>query len=799
MRKGGKLPTLLSSLVCIGGISATSGLVHAQVSGQSKPGVVENDSTSLAEVVVTASKRSESLQNVSAAVTAIGGDRLASEGINNVEDLQRLVPSLTVGQAYNQAKITIRGVGVNDILPGTDAAVALYEDQAYISNTVAQLTAMFDLERIEILRGPQGSLYGRNAVGGAINLITAKPTDDLEGYSRLTIGNYDLEEFEGAISGPINSWLKMRLATKIDSRGGYGEDITTGNPVDNSHKSMFRVQADITPADRFDWLISGEYYDQNDASGAFHNGGDAFPNFVPIGAGGFASNPRDTAGDFDPFTRTRTWSVTSTGKWEANDWLTVTNITNYRWFDSTQGQDMDMSSVYNSEQTTGADSTLVRDYGSKPQLSTELQFGTNSQFVKGTTGFNYFYEKLETTTLFGGHPDLGPDSSVNVIAASGYNPLALLATCGISNLAYSPARSDGQVNPAPDFCGAANGETKAVGIYSQYEINLGFLTASLSSVSLKLGGRYSNESRSASNPSVAVTTTDVFVAPSSWSVHYHNISPTAGAEWKPTEDTLLYYTYSQGFKAGGGDLQPGDTNVVKPERIVNNEFGFKGTFFDRRLLLDAAGFYYTLENLQIERFIGSPTGIGFVDVFENAALAKAHGAELEASVLPVQGVRLDASVAYLHSVFTQYVTSDPLSPAAVVNGQVIGAGPPESLAGNPTPHSPTWSGDLRGEVDLPSGLLPGNGLYTFGADIGVKSRDYLSEFHRNDESMSGYATVGTTLAWHPKDSGLSVELWGRNLTNKLIINNFYALNTIGLKAVTYEAPRTYGATIGYKF
>src|SRR5690606_16683487 len=184
-------------------------------------------------ILVTAQRREQSLQDVTASVVAIGTDRLDEAQINNLQDLQTIVPSVNFGNDFNQAKIFIRGVGANTSTTGNATGVALHVDGAVVSRAEAQLTSLFDLERVEVLRGPQGTLYGRNATGGSINLITAKPTRDFSGYGRVTYGNYDTLITEAAISGPITNNILFRVAAKSENRDGFGENPATGNDVDD--------------------------------------------------------------------------------------------------------------------------------------------------------------------------------------------------------------------------------------------------------------------------------------------------------------------------------------------------------------------------------------------------------------------------------------------------------------------------------------------------------------------------------------------------------------------------------------
>ena len=240
----------------------------------------------LEEIIVTAQKRDQSLQEVTAAVTALSSERLESAHVNNIEDLQLIVPSMYFGNDFNMAKLTIRGVGSNTSTTGSETGVALHVDGAVVARAEAQLTSLFDLDRVEVLRGPQGSLYGRNAVGGSINLITAKPTEEFSGYGRLSYGDYNYINFEGALAGPLGSDRVLgRIAVKSEDRDGFGENPVTGNDVDDLDRKMARAHLQFNLSDDFDILLSGEYYDQNDRSRALKFRRDAFPGRRPADLG----------------------------------------------------------------------------------------------------------------------------------------------------------------------------------------------------------------------------------------------------------------------------------------------------------------------------------------------------------------------------------------------------------------------------------------------------------------------------------------------------------------------------------
>jgi iron complex outermembrane receptor protein len=202
-------------------------------------------------MIVTAQKREQELQDVSASVSAVSADRLQSAQIHNIEDLQVLVPNIQLGADFHMAKTFVRGVGLNTVTTGSETGVAMHADGVFIARSEAQLTSFFDLERVEVLRGPQGTLYGRNAVGGSINLITVKPTEDFEGYGRFTYGNYDYIVGEGAVSGALSDTLLARIAFKSENRSGFGINPATGNDVDNLSRSMARLHLNWVPTDNF--------------------------------------------------------------------------------------------------------------------------------------------------------------------------------------------------------------------------------------------------------------------------------------------------------------------------------------------------------------------------------------------------------------------------------------------------------------------------------------------------------------------------------------------------------------------
>jgi iron complex outermembrane receptor protein len=772
-------------------------------------------SAELQEIVVTAQKREQSLQEVSAPVTAIDADRLQNAHIDNLEDLQLIAPSITFGTDFNIAKVFIRGVGENTSTTGSEPGVALHVDGAVVARPEAQLTSLFDLERVEVLRGPQGTLYGRNATGGSINLITRKPTAQLDGYARITGGNFDALAVEAALGGPVSDAIRVRLAVKDEQHSGFGKNPVTGNDVDDLNRRMARAEVMVLPTNNVDWLLSGEWFRQNDASGALHFWRESFlgiPALAATGIGGYAVNPRDLASEDDPHTSTDTWAVTSTLNWHLSDALTVTNISNYRDFRTSATQDLDVSAVVNSLAADGQASTIQRRDVMSRQKSTEFQLKYEADRLNGVFGLFYFNEDQTPTDTVGVAPVFGAASNLALLAkgpiivdgtpnAPPFDPQAALALC--NTYAHATPIAGSTPIPPKRVCAHSIFGTDAYAAFGQTTIGLGRFSNALESLSLKLGGRYSWERRTSANPSIIFARNGlgpVLVTTAGATYRTRNFSdftPEAGLEWRPVERLLFYYTYSEGFKSGAGENAAGSTNIVGPEKIRNHEVGLKSEWLDRRLAVNLAAFSYRLNGLQISKTINDPVA-GFVTRFENAASVSGKGVELELLGAPMDRLRVTASIDYLHARFDNFTTADPLDPRNIAgqplyNPQII------QLAGNPTRNSPDWSGDLHGEWDLLGLKLPASGYLTLSGDLSYKSEIFFTEFDRLLEGSRAYAMLDASLRYTSGDDKITLELWGKNLTDILRPSSTFALATARTIGVSYLPPRTYGVTAGYRF
>jgi len=782
----------------------------------------------LEEIVVTAQKRVQSLQDASVAVTALSADRLAANQVDSLQDVQTIVPSVNFGSDFNQAKLFIRGVGANTSTTGNSTSVALYVDGAVVARAEAQLTSLFDLERVEVLRGPQGTLYGRNTTGGSVNLITAKPTRELSGYARVTGGNYDALSEEFAVSGPITSKVLFRIAGKNETRGGFGVNPVGGQGVDDVNRRMARGHLQFDFTDKVSLLLTGEFFRQNDSSGAVHYLRDSFPGvarLASLGAGGYAVNPRDLATESQPGTDTKTYAFTGTLHIAATDALSFTNIANYRSFKSSLFQDLDLSAVLDSLQTNGQATTIQERRIDSEQYSDELQVNYSNRYLNIVGGAFYFHERQRPRDNVGLQRRNGMQSNIAVLTAAGFDLATAYDLCG-----YSPGTVPGgsTVIAPKRVCIHSDLGSEAYAFFGQANIGLGALSDSLESLNLKLGGRYSSERVDSANPAVIIARNGLgpvvsFTTAGTYRERsFSDFTPEYGIEWRPTRDVLAYYTYSEGFKAGSGENAAGSTTIVDPEQMKNHEVGIKTSLFDRRMIVNLAYFHYTLDGAQLNKTIpGGPSG--FQTIFQNAARTSADGFELELAGIAGGSFRWSGALSYTDAKFDDYVTLDPLNPANIITpgctpydpvtnpdptACISGTYPPGTvfppgsgniqLAGNQVRNTPKIAWNLHGEYDLPVRAALG-GRLTLAADVSHKSRVYFSEYQRDIESAAPYTMTDASLTYAGKDDKVTVALWGKNLTNVDRPSSTFALATGRLIGVTYLAPRTYGVTVGYRF
>ncbi|MBM0106049.1 TonB-dependent receptor [Steroidobacter sp. S1-65] len=713
----------------------------------------------LEEVIVTAQKREQSLQDVSVAVTAVSADDLLRSNIKSIEDLQTRVPGVTFGNDFSFAKLFIRGVGLNSSFAGIDPSVALHVDGAVVAQASAQFASLFDLERVEALRGPQGTLYGRNATGGSINLITAKPTQHFSGYTNLSIGGSDLSYgLDSALSGPLTDAMLGRVAVHYQHHDGYGIHTGSGKDIDDLNVIATRAHLQFKFSDNVDLLLSGEYAKEDDHSKSVHFIAPMFPvppqpSLRALGLPNVLANSRNVGGDFRPSFESETWSTTATLTWQLSDAVALKSLTNYREFDDQLVQDFDVSDTVNGGFPPAPTSTMQLQAIGDEQFSEELQFIYEGDKLRGIAAAYYLQESIDSLVLLGRDPVRFPERSRVVVPAT----LDVDAWAVFANFTYA--------------------------------INDLF--------SVKAGARYSAEERTVENRFGVASPVDpaaVFDPVRRASRDYSDFSPEVGVELRPSSDMMLYATYSEGFKSGTANLGERVPNLVNPETIENFEAGIKSRWLRDTLLLNVAAFKYKVEDAQYDRTYAITAPPFYAARLENAATTDGRGVELESSWLATDRFRLSLSGTYYHIRFDRFLSQNPINPALF--GPAGSSLPPEDLAGNSPRNTPDWTAELSATYKWP--LTSGASL-ALTAAAAARDKQYYTEFNDDITGQDDYTLYDANLLYTTPGGKLTLNLWGKNLTDEMIVSGIYVTSTARTITGTYLPPRTYGATVGYKF
>jgi iron complex outermembrane recepter protein len=712
------------------------------------------------EVVVTATKRKQSVQDASVSISAIETERLLDAGIDSLEEVQRVLPGLTVGNDFSFAKIFVRGIGLNSAFPGLDPSVALHTDGAVIAQAAGQFTSLFDLERVELLRGPQGTLYGRNATGGSINLVTRKPTAETDGYARVTVGGRELDFItDAALGGPLVAESVLgRIALHYQDRDGFGKHTGTGEDIDDAHVMAGRSHLTLLPADDVEWLISGEYYEEDDHSKALKFLEPSFPTpptpgLMALGLPNVQPGSRNVGGDFRPTNERETWSITSTLSWSLADRTTLRSITNHRRLDDVLIQDFDTSDTVVGTFPPSPTSTTQLQRIDEDQTSQELQLVYEGERLSGLVGLYYIHENVGSEIRIGRDPEDFPDRSrVSILA-----DLDVDAYAAFSNFSYR-------------------------------------LT---DRIALKLGGRFSAERREVTNRfgvASPVQAAAVFDPRNKDADRFTNLSPEVGLEYRPLDNVLLYGTYSEGFKSGTANLGERAPQVVDPEKVESVEIGLKADFLDGRVVTNLSVFDFEVEDGQFDRTFPIAAPPFFSATLENAATTQGRGAELEARWLVGAGLTLELAGTAYDIEFDDFLSRDPLD--ARLFGPGGAAVPPEDLSGNRTRNTPDWTLQVGARYELE---LPNGGKLQLGGSLSATDKQFFTEFEDSRLSASSHTLIDANIKYTTPSGRISVNLFGKNLSDEMVLSGAFAIATSRTIAGTYLPPRTYGVTVSYSF
>jgi len=719
----------------------------------------------LEEIIVTATHRERSLQDVPLAVTAFSSVELGAAGIFDATTIALNVPGMAYAEfSPGQALIAIRGITSADDGAGLDNSVALFLDGVYIGRQAGINFDMFDLERIEVLKGPQGTLFGRNAIAGAINVITSKPADELTGKIAATVGNEGILRYQGLVSGPFSDAVSGKLVVNHREHDGFVRNTHLGKDVQDEDYTSVRGQLKMN-SDRSEWLLSADFWD--DDRGDMGRAPIANGNFDYLGTATAlgAGRPGTSASPTDGFTKREGSGASLQGDIEFGSGV-LTSITGFR----TTETDWEMPSI--GAPAGGGFDLSAGNFGADVIDDIEEEIDTFSQELRWTSttdgsieyvaGLYYFTEDTERQEQF--RIDVNTTATGQFTVGNEYtkteNETTSTAAYGHANWSMNDAwtlsvgarwtRDERDYVATAVNCGLSEAERAAAGFP-----NFPFCEG--------VGGSLSIIAEAFSLP-----------ASNSWT----DFSPMVSLQFHPGDNLMYYGTISTGYKSGGFAGSQGvaaaATNPVEPEDVTNYEIGVKGDFADNTLRINASTYFMDYKDLQVVRF-GPVPGSAF-GTFQttNVGSADISGLEVEFTWYATEAFSISGSYGYLDS---------------EISGLTLNtASGPTDFSGLPLRQSPENSLNLVANYKV----MANSGEY-----------DFRVQFSHVDDQFNDYPTLTETVIeeanlldasvrWVSPEARYEVTLWGKNLTDERYVSHSYRIGpgSIGV----WSDPFTVGIT-----
>ncbi|MFT4823441.1 MAG: iron complex outermembrane receptor protein [Halioglobus sp.] len=704
----------------------------------------------LEEVVVTATKRAESLRDVSLSVAVLDGKKMADAGIENADDIGRYIPNTLISSNGRSSSVVIRGLGSGNNR-GFESSVGLFIDGVYYGRDTYLQNAYFDLERVEVVRGPQGTLFGKNTIAGAINITTANPDDEFGGYVKGTFGDFSKRQIEGAISLPLSDTVGLRLSVQDSRRDGYVENTGGGPDGSERETTLGRAKLRFEPNDRFDGALTVEWAEtqltQN--NGELHS--DASPLAPsPINLGGTLS-ALQAFQLFDP---------------RADDSL------NFK-VSSNEDSELDNQSLITAGtfnlQLGEATLTYVIGYSDLEVSSTDdSDFAPYPLLVQdGRENYEQWNHELRLTSPAGGKVDY--IAGLYYFTAD-YETSSVLTADAFSLLnATLPLVAEG-ILPRPLGLPLLTTRTQSLEQESDTFSAFGQLTWSIADNLRFIGGlRYSKEDKDADNflrdvdsgpipLSAALPITPYWVATSR---SEEDVLPSLAVEYDFNDDVLLYASYTEGVKSGG--FNPSATSPdnleYEGETAGGVEAGFKARLLDGAASLNFTVFRTEFDDLQVSNFNGTSFVVG------NAAEATVQGIEADFSWLMMENLRLDASFALLDAQYDEFPNAPCTALAQATNPECAISG--ADLGGEDLLRAPAWSANLGINYAVPLPALEAR--LTFAADVLLSDSYFVNIDLDAAEEQDSYALLNARIILASADQAWQLALIGRNLTDQEVL------------------------------
>ena len=920
-RRSLRATALASAALC-----GVVGLMPAAAQSAPAPAAAQADEGGVADIVVTAQRREESLQKVPLSIVAIGREALKNADVSDASRLEQLAPGLRLGRSGADPRPAIRGIYTESIQGNADPRVGFYIDEIYQSRTSQTSVPFVDLERVEVQKGPQGTLYGRNSFGGNIAISTARPTDKFEGGVEALYGNYDRMMANGYINIPLSDGLAVRFAGYIEKRDGFIRSLTAPGYADQDDKNQQYIRGSLRwapPGSGLEVVFRASYWnDDSKGNGTFNakaigqfidpalvtapggtltvggatftfpngfNGrtfqGNFYPygtfrdgltdvtiNGVPLDIGYPVYGPYKVLNDAPSKQRIKSTELSLMINYDVTDTLRIRSITGYNHFNANRSTDNDGTPA-----NYGIGYFLTKDKA----FSQELQLqSTGDDPFKYTIGGYYLHDEVPDAFLSGRTKGYSTAGALAGAPGTGSYPLYFG-----SNFTAYPSSGGAIVNLPPTAYIGLNGSDAFNPLsYAKNVSYAGYAQASYTfddRLTFTGGVRYTIDKKDLRS---ALATPGVFAGAGTYiayqpttnfnhtcdGVTAADASSTAAAnivanalttrcgqktfkyftyraavDYKLTDDTLLYASYSTGKHSGGFSYSPISNTAGQPlppyntESVQAFEAGLKATFFDRRLQFNLAAFYNKYSDLQVQTSFPNPlVPNSVITLLSNGAKSKAPGVDLSIVAFPAPKLRFNLALNYLHA------RDDPF-PVSVTNDGICGiVAPGGTCTTRPEVQLGYLGGILPNPVSNPALFIPirdaaGNQIVVGGVPqftalgYNIKSRvqntpDFTAQAGLSYEIDLGgagtltpevqtlfsgsyllsrafpnyvqksYTKTELRLTYRTADQNISVQGFVENLENEATIGRVTVASGGGFSG-SYGAPRTYGVKVGYKF
>ncbi len=714
-------------------LSAGASAAHAQESASAAAEKAGQDDN---VIIVTAQRRSERLTDVPVSVTAMTGAAIEAAGVTDTYSLQQVTPGLRMERLGVYTQPSIRGVTAASTSPGAEANVAMYVDGIYQPNQAANTIDLPDIARVEVLKGPQGTLFGRNATGGAIQIFTKDPTYEATGNVGVSYGRFNNIVAKAFVSAPlVQDRLAFSLSGYYEDNDGWIKDLLNNGKRTGQVKSrLLRGKLLFEPADGVKFVLSGQYSHRRDDSLFLYSaldgntqGANPDPLLNPAGpVPVLATKPWTTSVNFPSKLEVKAWSVALKGSIDVGSAGTISTVTAYQKSKIRVSADGDAS---------------ANEITSFTILQPDKNF---------TQEVNFASEKFGSFSFVGGLFYYKDDG--------GYNPL-------IGNFSGFA------------FDNFSDIKVRAWAAYAEGNLEI---TDKLTAIA---GVRYSKEKRSVQYVGGLAA---VFMGTDVHSKSWDSFTPRVSLRYELAPQTNVYATYSQGFKSGVYDLNSTAVVPVNPEKIKAYEVGFKTS--NRTFDLNIAGFLYNYSNLQVQYNNG-----GF-DALQNAGKARNYGLDIEGAMRVTPDFTLTTGFTYLHARYRDYNPASILVPLVNGAGQPVGGNavvPTADLSGYQVSRAPKWTLNLgvNYEHEFAFGKLGFSGNMYHTDDVPMEQSGRIKQ--------DAYTQFNARLSFEPGQTGVKLGIWGKNLSNEKVFQSTFI--TTGTDGASYAPPRTYGVSLDYAF